>query len=448
MKTLNADVAIVGSGSVQTTALRLAKAGKKVILIEQEELGGTCSLRGCQPKKYLVEHAHVRLMIRNLLHKGFENLPQSSWSSLQANKEAFTKNIPEQTRQSLQNTGVTLLHGKAVFSGTHTLQIGDSHLVQAKKIIIAAGSKPILVNGIDGSEYVGDSNDFLMLKELPKSTVFIGGGYITMEFASILNSFGHKVTVIHRGDRILKQLEPELSLRLEKISATLGIDIIKETTVAQIIKNNDGFEVKDSNGHTHLCDKIFSGIGRAPNLSVLEGGLGEIEYDRHGIKVNRFCQSVSNGDVYAMGDVAATPYMLSSTADQEALVVASNILNDNNESIDYDLVPTSIFTYPEVASVGLSEERAKSEGFFFDIYSGETKGWASSKRIGEEHGFYKIVVEKESRQILGAHLIRHHASEMINLFALAIKTKIPTHDLKHIMWAYPNFTSDIRYMLG
>ncbi|WP_345991834.1 NAD(P)/FAD-dependent oxidoreductase [Sulfurimonas sp. HSL-1716] len=448
MKILDTDVAIVGSGSVHTVAMHLAKGGKKVVLIEQDELGGTCALHGCLPKKYLVEHAHIRMMIRHLLTRGFETLPKSSWSSLQAAKEEFTKSVPNHTRKLLQAAGVEFVQGKAVFGGTHSLKVGDSYEINAKKIIVATGSKPKKAKEIEGSQHILNSDDFLNLKELPKNTVFIGGGYITMEFAHILGAFGSKVTIIHRGDTLLKRLDQEISSRLENVLADMDINIIKETTVSKIKKVGGAFEITDSNGTLHRCEKIFSAIGRVPNLSVLEGGLGEVEYNAHGIKVNSFCQSISNPDVYAAGDAAATPFMLSSTADQEARVAARNILHGNSESIDYDIVPTSIFTYPEAAAVGLDEMQARSQGLSFEIYSGETKEWSSSKRIGEEHGFYKIIVEKKSARILGAHLIRHHASELINLFALAIKTKATTHDLKHMMWAYPNFTSDIRYMLS
>ena len=184
-----------------------------------------------------------------------------------------------------------------------------------------------------------------------------------------------------------------------------------------------------------------------PNLSVLEGGYGKVESSLRGVIVNEFLQSVSNPRVYAVGDCAATKYMLAPVADEEGKTAACNILQGNIQTIDYSTVPRVLFTIPSIGSVGLTEEQAKKQHLDFRVNQGMTTQWPSSKRIGEEYGTYKILIDNKTDKILGAHIARHSSSEAINVFALAMKFNIRASELAQFMWAYPTIISDLKYMV-
>jgi len=183
-----------------------------------------------------------------------------------------------------------------------------------------------------------------------------------------------------------------------------------------------------------------------PELSVLDGDKGEVAYSHKGIAVTKTMQSTTNPHVYAVGDIAATPYKLSSVADLEGRVAAANIRGETR-AMGYDLVPTAIFTLPPLASVGLSEEKAKAQGLQYRIHEGETSHWPSSRRIGESHGYYRLIIDEETDRILGAHLLRHNSPEAVNMLALAMKAGWRASDLAQEPWAYPTYTSDLHYMM-
>ena len=200
-------------------------------------------------------------------------------------------------------------------------------------------------------------------------------------------------------------------------------------------------------GTAYDADLVIEASGRTPNLSILNGGTANVEASARGIVVNEYLQSVSNSRVYAIGDVAAIPYQLAPVADKEGQIVAENILNGNTRVMDYRVVPSTVFTIPNLATVGLTEKAAQAGGKKFRINKGVTVDGPSSKRIGEANAGYKIIIEEGTKRILGAHIARHNASEVINIFALAMQFDLTTDDLNSMMWAYPTYTSDLKYMV-
>ena len=187
--------------------------------------------------------------------------------------------------------------------------------------------------------------------------------------------------------------------------------------------------------------------GRDPNLTLLEGGLGHVAANAKGVEVNEFLQSRTNPRVYAIGDAAATPFQLAPVADNEGMAAAENIARGNVKAMDYTGVASAVFTTPNLAAVGLTEEAARRRGIKFHVHHGTTEEWASSIRIGEKHGGYKILFEDGTHRILGAHLLRHNAGETINVFALAVRFGMTAHDLECATWAYPTYTSDLKKMI-
>ncbi len=446
MSAKETDVLVIGSGtSAHYCAHGLRESGKRVTVADEREFGGTCALRGCQPKKYLVANAGAIAMASHLVGRGIVSTPVCDWPALQRLKNEFLDGIPEGTVKGFEDAGMDVLCGHVRFIAEDTVRVGNDS-VRAEHIVIATGSKPREA-GIPGAEHAGTSDDFLSLSELPASIVFIGGGYISFEFAHVAARAGAKATILHRSARALKAFDPDMADIILAASREAGIDVVLNEPAKAIEQEDGKFSVVGGSGNRYIADFVIEASGRVPNVSVLDGDLGRIESGPNGVVVNEFLQSVSNPRVYAIGDVAATRYQLAPVADCEGMIAATNIARGNVDKMDYDGVASSVFTIPELATVGMSEAVAKKDGLEYHVHQGTTEEWASSIRIGEKHAGYKILFEDGTHRILGAHLARHNASEVINVFALAIKFGMTMHDLETVTWAYPTYTSDLKKMI-
>ena len=257
------------------------------------------------------------------------------------------------------------------------------------------------------------------------------------------------MTIVHRSARPLPRFDGTLVERLVAATQAAGIQVVTDMPVVAIEKVGEKRRViagKDRQ-EAFEANRVFHGAGRAPDIAALALEKGNVRFTDRGVTVNRFMQSVSNPAVYAIGDAADTPLQLAPAADMEALVAARNIAGGNRVAMDYRAVPSVVFTLPPLASVGMTEAEAEKKGIRFTINAGDASGWPSSLRIGQAHAFYKVLIDPESRMILGAHLLGHNASEMINIFAMAMKFNLKADDLKSVLWAYPTHISDIKYMV-
>ncbi len=440
------DVLVIGSGtSAHYCAHGLREAGRRVAIAEERDFGGTCALRGCQPKKYLVANAEAIAMASHLVGQGIVAAPKCDWPALQRLKNEFVESVPEGTVDGFEKSGMQILRGHAYFVAPDAVQVGDT-VVRAAHFVIATGSTPRR-SEIPGHEHARTSDDFLNLPELPPRILFIGGGYISFEFAHVAARAGARVTILHRSARPLNAFDPEMVDLLVAASREAGIEIILNEPATRIERAGAHFVVVGASGARFETDLVIEASGRDPNLSVLEGGLAGVDANKKGIVVNEFLQSPSNPRVYAIGDAAATPYQLAPVADKEGMVAAENILRGNQHTMDYVNVASAVFTIPSLATVGLTEAEAKRRGFAFHVHHGTTETWASSIRIGEKHAGYKILFEDGTHRILGAHLLRHNAGEVINVFALAIRFAMTAHDLETVTWAYPTYSSDLKRMI-
>ncbi len=438
---------LVGSGtSAYFVADALLDAGKSLAIIDERPFGGTCALRGCQPKKYLVANAEVVAGAGDLVGKGIAEAPRTDWQQLQALKNEFLDGKPEKSVENWRKRGATTYHERARFVSESALAVGDE-VIEADHIVLATGATPRPLD-IPGAEHSHVSDDFLELEELPDRIVFIGGGYISFEFAHVARRAGaREVTILHRSEQPLKGFDPDAVDVLVEASREDGIRVITNEEPSSIERQGSELHVHASSGETYPADFVVHATGRVPNLSVLEDGKGDVDAGRHGVEVNEFLQSPSNPRVYAIGDCAATGHLLAPVADLEGAAVAGNLLHGNHKLVDHQLVPSAVFTIPSLAAVGLGEEQARESGHEVRINRGSTTGWPSSKRIGEQHGFYKVIIDRHSDRILGAHLVRHHAGEAINWFALAIRSGLTARELREVPWAYPTLTSDLKYMI-
>ncbi len=443
------DVIVIGSGMAgMTIANKCAKKALKTAVTDFRPYGGTCALRGCDPKKILVGAAEIIDRADKMKGHGLKGNLQINWEELMAFKNEFVSKMPPGVEKGYLQSGVAMYHGAAQFESSNTIRI-DDEILEAKKIVIATGARPVTLD-IPGSDIPIDSTGFLDLEVLPKHIIFIGGGYIAMEFAHLAARAGSKVTIFHRGKFPLENFEQEIVAYLVKATRELGIDLQLEAEVTGIEKQGDGYlvTVNTPNGsESRLTDLVINAAGRIPELDGLNLEAAGISYGPKGIEVNQFLQSVSNPDVYAAGDSAASQGLnLTPVAVMEGHVVAANIIKGNSKIPDYTEMPSAVFTLPTLASVGLTEVQAKRKGFNYKVKSGSGTNWYNAKRINENTYAYKVLSGEDGR-VLGAHIIGPHAEESINLFAMAIKAGMTSGEIRNLVYSYPSMGSDVGSMV-
>ncbi|GAB3059245.1 dihydrolipoyl dehydrogenase family protein [Salinicoccus sesuvii] len=448
MKT-NFDLIVIGTGSATATAIKCKEAGWEVAVIDSRPYGGTCPLRGCDPKKVLVGAAEMIDDAERMQGKGLASQPSINWSELMAFKRTFTEPIPEGTVKKLHKAGIHMFHGHASFIDEETIEVAD-HQLTGTHILIGTGAKPVELP-IEGIEYLTHSDEFLELDKLPSKVIFIGGGYISFEFAHIAARAGAEVHIIQRGEKPLKHFDPDLVDLLVKSSEENSIQVHLNTEVKSIkeagssltvegVKNDDAFKLEG--------DLIVHGGGRVPNIDGLNLEKGNVDWEKEGISVNEHLQSTSNPRVYAAGDAAATKGLpLTPVAAMETQIVASNLLNENKRTPDYTVMPSVVFTLPKLSAVGLSEKAAREQGYNIRVNKIDTSEWYTYQRKNEKYAMAKIIIDEDSDCVLGAHLLSREADELINHFATAIQFKLKTEDLKQMIYAYPTGGSDIGSML-
>lgn len=443
------DLIIIGTGmAAQAAATAVRKADWSVAIVDEKPFGGTCPLRGCDPKKMLIAGAEVIDAARRMRGKGVKGAVQIDWKELIAFKRSFTDPIPAKTEQRFSQNGIATFHGPARFTGPGSLTV-DGTEVQGRHFLIASGAHPAKL-GIPGEEHLIDNEAFLALESIPRRIALVGGGYIAAEFSHIAARAGATVTVLQRADRMLTGFEPELVGWLMDSFRALGVDVRTETTVKGIQVSGNSFiiEVDGEQGADRLeADLVVHAAGRAPALQELDLTAAGIEVERGRIKLNEFLQSVSNPAVYTVGDAAQVGPPLTPVATRDGKIAAANLTKGNHARPDYSGVPSVAFTLPPIARVGMSEAEARASGRKYRVKSERTSSWYTARRVAEPVYGYKTIVEEETGRILGAHLVGPHADEVINLFGLAIRHGLTADNLKSTMFAYPTGASDIGYML-
>lgn len=444
------DLIVIGTGSGgSTAAAKCNKAGWKVAVIDSRPFGGTCALRGCDPKKVLVGAADMIEGMERMKGKGIASNATINWPKLMAFKNTFTEPVPDSRVKGLQKAGIDTFHGRASFISEDKIQVGED-LLTGKHILIANGAKPASLP-IEGSEHLTFSDEFLELDELPARLIFVGGGYISFEFAHIAARAGAEVHIIHRGKRPLENFEPELVDLLMEKSKEIGIQLHLNTEVKSIEKKGSSFVVTGTNSSESLQlegELVLHGAGRVPEIDDLQLEKGNVTREKRGVSVNEYLQSTSNPRVYAAGDAATTEGLpLTPIASMESHVVAANLLKGNHRTPNYKVMPTVVFTLPKLASVGMSEEQARQKGYKIKVNQIDTSDWYTYKRTNEKYAMVKVIIDEDSSHLLGAHLISQEADELINHFATAIQFNLTVQDLKQMIYAYPTAASDLGYML-
>ena len=445
------DVIVIGTGVAGSdVAWHCREAGMRIAITDHQTYGGTCALRGCVPKRVLAGAAEVVARVHDQQGRGIRGEVSIDWPQLLAFERSFTDPIPRRKEERFRRAGIHTCRGFARFAGPDRVAIGDD-LFSARYIVIATGAHPRPLD-VPGADLVTQSDDFFYLETLPERIVFIGGGYISFEFAHVAARAGAKATILQRSGRVLKGFDHDIVDRLVQASREVGIDVQMNMPLLSVEKTAAGLLVRagrEGEEETFEADMVVHGAGRVPAIEGLDLAAGGVETDRRGIRVNEYLQSVSNPAVYVAGDVNTRGVQLTPVAVRDAHIVVDNILNGNARAADYWVVPSAVFTNPPIASVGLTEEAAKEKGIPYIVHAGDLSERFTNRGINQKHVGYKLLIASDSRRILGAHLIGHHVEEVINIFALAIKHGLTVDDLTldAIPWAYPSNTYDIIHMV-
>lgn len=442
------DVLVIGTGTAgYTLALALRKGGLQVAVADDKPYGGTCGRNGCEPEKYLVQTAQLVQLTRQMAEIGVDPPARLDWPALMRSKSAFTSTVSDRTERAFEEAGVRMYFEAARFVSPELVALGNT-TVRAGAVVIATGARPAPLD-FPGAELAIQTSDFLDLKEIPRRMLFIGGGCLAMSFSHVARTAGAEVTILQRGERILKGFDAEMAEKAGKAAKAGGINIITGAE-AKMIESRQGYLITYGPrwcAEPFPSDLVVHTGGRVPDLDPLDLKAGEVARTPRGVSVNEFLQSVSNPRVWAIGDACDSPYQLSTIADLEAEVAAENILNGNRRRPDYGTVPVMALGHPPLAAVGLTEEQARRSGAAYRVNRGATESWPSSRRIGQQHGFYKVILEEGTGKILGAHILGQNAGETINIFSLAIKHGLTKDDLKEVLWSYPTFISDVKDMI-
>lgn len=438
------DVAVLGGGpGGYPAAIRAAQNGKKVVLIEEDKLGGTCLNRGCIPTKALLKSAAVIETIDESEKFGVQVSDYKiDFSAVMDWKENAVNKLVQGVGSLMKKNGVEVINGRGEVVAPGVIEVeGDDIKVKAEDIILATGSKPasVPIPGVDGAN-VMTSKEALELDEIPNRLVIIGGGVIGVEFASIFSTLGSEVTIIEMMESLIPREDKELGAALGKELKKKGIAVQTSAQVKEISgeqEKNIRF-ISDGADEELQADKVLISVGRKPNINGIEAL--DLELDEGTIPVAESLQTEIEG-IYAVGDIVDSP-QLAHMATAEGLVAAENI-SGNDKEINYRAVPRCIYSQPEVAAVGLTEEQAKEAGYELKI--GRFPLMASGKAtvMGEDAGFVKVVSDKEFGDILGVHILGAHATELISETTFAINLEAIGEEVADTIHPHPTLSESI-----
>lgn len=450
------DLVVIGGGpGGYVAAIRAAQLGAKVALVEEDKVGGTCLNRGCIPTKALYKNAQILHTLKKSADFGIELSEYSlDMQKVQARKKDIVNRLCTGVGQLLKGNQVEVLLGKGSLEGRSTVAVttpaGSKELVKAKHILIATGSLPakIPVTGLDLPGVI-TSNEALELDHVPKSMVIIGGGVVGIEFAGIFQSFGTKVTVVEFLPRILPPVDEEIVRRATMYLKKQGITIETGIKVKEITELNGELKVlaEGKKGDQEFFgEMVLVSAGRSINVDGLNLDGAGVAYERSGIKVNHRFETSAPG-VYAIGDVIGGQ-MLAHVASDEGKAAVENMLGLEGH-INYDAVPSCVFSFPEIASVGLTEEEAKKRSIPYR--TGKFMFTANGKALtmGESDGLVKVLAEESSGKVIGVHILGPHASDLIHEGTLAVEHGLTAADIGRTIHAHPTLAeSFLESVLG
>ena len=445
------DVVILGGGNAGIGVTGpVRRAGMSVAMIESRDLGGTCPNRGCTPKKILVAAGHALHEIeRASVHHIAVGKPRLDWAALIDREKGMIKDIPGNLARAMERRQVEVIRDHGAFASPNTIRVGDRTL-EAKHIVIATGSKPRPLP-IPGAEHMITSDEMLTERELPGSVIFVGGGVISLEFGHVYARAGAEVTILEALPQLLPAMDADAVAQLQAESERVGIRVKTGVSVKQIEPANGRLRVTfvhDGREQALDADRVVNGAGRIANVGTLKLEAGSVAHANGRLAVDAHLRSTSNPIVHVCGDAVPVSPQLSPIATYEGDIVGRNIVEGTKYSPDYASMASSVYTVPSLAAVGLTENAARQKGIAVDVHVNDMLGWFSSRTYAETVAWSKVIVEKATDRILGAHFVGHAGQELVNIFALAIRFGITAAQIRENIYAYPTFASDIKHMLG
>jgi glutathione reductase (NADPH) len=432
------DLFVIGAGSGGVRAARIAASkGKRVAIAEDRYLGGTCVNVGCVPKKLFVYASQFPEMVH--ASQGFGWNPSGEavldWPRLRDRKTDEIHRLNGIYQRLIDNSGAILYDGRATVLGPNQVSV-NGQIHTAETILVATGGWPFIPD-FPGSEHVVSSNEMFFLDQLPKTAVVVGGGYIAVEFAGILNGLGVQTHLVYRGTRLLKSFDAEMSNKVTQGMIQKGVNIHLNTKVTNIQKTGDGLEINFSDHTAMSADLVLYATGRVAatknlgleNTKIVVRSDGSIPID------NNFC--TQEPTIYALGDVIDR-VQLTPVAIQEAMVLVDHLYGDKRAFIDYENIPTAVFCQPELATVGLSEEAALKTYGDISVYTSDFKPMLQTLGGGDDRISMKLIVDKASDKVIGCHMVGDHAAEIIQGIGIAIKAGATKADFDATIGIHPS----------
>ena len=445
MAEFDVDLFVIGGGSGGVRAARIAAGhGARVMVAEEYRMGGTCVIRGCVPKKLLVMGSHVRHEIDDAAGFGWTSASATfDLPTLIANKDKEIARLEAAYTANVEKSGARIVKTRAVFADAHTLRLGSGETVTANYVLIATGGAPNHGAMIPGIEHVISSNEAFHLTELPKRIVIQGGGYIALEFAGIFSGFGSDVTVIYRGDNILRGFDEDVRTHLRSEMEKQGITILTGCTVGKIDKHRHEFTSHLSNGSSIASEKVMFAIGRHPNVADLgleKAGVA-INPSNGGIAVDHSSKT-SVPNIYAIGDVTHR-HNLTPVAIREGHAFADSVFGNRPIQVDHADIPTAVFSQPEVGTVGLTETHARAQFNRVDIYKTTFRPIKSTMSGRDIRVLMKLVVDGTTDRVVGCHIVGDAAAEIVQAVAIAVKMKATKADFDATFALHPTAAEEL-----
>ncbi|MCJ9752450.1 glutathione-disulfide reductase [Neorhizobium sp. BETTINA12A] len=440
------DLFVIGGGSGGVRAGRVAASlGKRVAIAEEYRFGGTCVIRGCVPKKLFVYASQYHEHFEDAVGYGWEVGASSfDWKKLIAAKDREIARLEGLYRKGLENNGAEILETRAELVGPHTIRlVKTGKTVTAEKIVIATGGAPNPHAALPGHELCISSNEAFDLPELPRSILITGGGYIAVEFANIFHGLGVDVTLIYRGKEILSRFDHDMRQGLHKAMVEKGIRIVLTDVIEEVTKAAaGGLVARTMNGETIAVDTIMLALGRDPNTTGLGLEAAGVEVNERGaIVVDRYSRT-SVPHIYALGDVTDR-VQLTPVAIHEAMCFIETEYKGNPTAPDHDLIATAVFSQPEIGTVGLSEEEAAKRYPELEVYRAEFRPMKATLSGRAEKMIMKLVVDAQSRKVVGAHILGHDAGEMAQLLGISLKAGVTKDDFDRTMAVHPTASEEL-----
>lgn len=445
------DVVILGGGNAGIGVTGpVRRAGLSVAMIEARDLGGTCPNRGCTPKKILVAAGQALHDIeRAAAHHITVGKPRLDWSGLIDREKDMIRDIPANLARAMARRGVKVIEGRGAFVAPNAVRVGD-RLLEAKHIVIATGSKPRPLS-IPGAEHMITSDEMLSERERPESVIFVGGGVISLEFGHVYARAGTNVTVLEMLPQLLPAMDADAVATLKEESDRIGIKARTGVSLRRVEPAGGRFRVvftHDGIEQTVEADRVVNGTGRIANVESLDLPSGQVEHANGRIIIDQHLRSTSNPQVHVCGDAVPVSPQLSPIATYEGDIVGRNIVEGPTHVPDYAGMSTSVYTVPALAAVGLTETAARQKGVAIDVHINDMRDWFSARSYAETVAWSKVIVDRASDRIFGAHFVGHAGQELVNIFGLAMKFGITASQLRETVYSYPTFSADIKHMLG